>query len=112
MVKVYFENLGNIAKGDVEINNLTLFAGQNNTGKTYVAYALYSLFDKGFEYNLTELNSIIENLYKDGFYELDLKTFFDSNYQKMKQEVELAFSKSLSFVFSANENELFRKCNI
>lgn len=111
MVKVYFENLGNIAKGDVEINNLTLFAGQNNTGKTYVAYALYSLFDKGFEYNLTELNSIIENLYKDGFYELDLKTFFDSNYQKMKQEVELAFSKSLSFVFSANENE-FEKSKI
>jgi len=27
MIKVYFENLGNIAKGDVEINNLTLFAG-------------------------------------------------------------------------------------
>ncbi|HFU75782.1 MAG TPA: ABC transporter [Arcobacter sp.] len=111
MVKVYFENLGNIAKGDVEINNLTLFAGQNNTGKTYVAYALYSLFDKDFEYNLTELNSIIDNLYKDGFYELDLKTFFDSNYQKMKQEVEVAFSKSLSFVFSANENE-FEKSKI
>ncbi len=111
MVKVYFENLGNIAKGDVEINNLTLFAGQNNTGKTYVAYALYSLFDKDFEYNLIELDSIIENLYRDGFYELDLKTFFDSNYQKMKQEVELAFSKSLSFVFSANENE-FEKSKI
>jgi predicted ATPase len=111
MIKVYFENLGNIAKGDVEINNLTLFAGQNNTGKTYVAYALYSLFDKDFEYNLTELNSIIDNLYKDGFYELDLKTFFDSNYQKMKQEVELAFSKSLSFVFSANEKE-FEKSKI
>jgi predicted ATPase len=111
MIKVYFENLGNIAKGDVEINNLTLFAGQNNTGKTYVAYALYSLFDKDFEYNLTELNSIIDNLYKDGFYELDLKTFFDSNYQKMKQEVEIAFSKSLSFVFSANEKE-FEKSKI
>jgi predicted ATPase len=111
MVKVYFENLGNIAKGDVEINNLTIFAGQNNTGKTYVTYALYSLFDKDFQYNLKELNSIIENLYRDGFYELNLRTFFDNNYQKMKQEVEVAFSKSLSFVFSANENE-FEKSKI
>jgi len=34
MVKIHVENLGNIAKGDVEINNLTIFAGSNNTGKT------------------------------------------------------------------------------
>lgn len=105
MLKVSFENLGNIAKGDVEINNLTIFAGQNNTGKTYVAYTLYSLFDKDFEYHLEQLNPIIENLYKDGFYELDLTRFFDANYQKMKQELELEFSKSLSVIFSANENE-------
>jgi predicted ATPase len=111
MVKIHFENLGNIAKGDVEINNLTIFAGSNNTGKTYVAYTLYSLFDKKFQYHLEELNPIIENIYKDGFYELDLKTFFDSYYQKMKQELEVAFSKSLSLVFSANENE-FEKTQI
>jgi predicted ATP-dependent endonuclease of OLD family len=105
MVKIHFENLGNIAKGDVEINNLTIFAGSNNTGKTYVAYTLYSLFDKNFQYHLEELNPIIENIYKEGFYELDLKTFFESYYQKMKQKLEIAFSKSLSLVFSANENE-------
>jgi predicted ATPase len=104
MLKVYFENLGNIAKGNVEINNLTIFAGQNNTGKTYVAYTLYSLLDKDFEYDLNSLNTIIENLYKEGFYELDLTKFFETNYQKMKQELELAFSKNLSLIFSANEN--------
>jgi len=105
MVKIHFENLGNIAKGDVEINNLTIFAGSNNTGKTYVAYTLYSLFDKNFQVHLEELNPIIENIYKNGFYELDLNTFFENYYQKMKQELEVAFSKSLSLIFSANENE-------
>jgi hypothetical protein len=105
MVKIHFENLGNIAKGDVEINNLTIFSGSNNTGKTYVAYTLYSLFDKNFQIHLEELNPIIENIYKTGFYELDLNTFFESYYQKMKQELEVAFSKSLYLVFSANENE-------
>lgn len=111
MLKVYFENLGNIAKGNVEINNLTIFAGQNNTGKSYVAYTLYSLLDKDFEYNLNSLNTIIENLYKEGFYELDLTKFFETNYQKMKQELELAFSKNLSLIFSGNENE-FEKSKI
>jgi predicted ATPase len=111
MVKIHFENLGNIAKGDVEINNLTIFAGSNNTGKTYVAYTLYSLFDKTFQVHLEELNPIIEKIYKDGFYELDLNNFFENYYQKMKQELEVAFSKSLSLVFSANENE-FEKAQI
>ncbi|RKZ71611.1 MAG: ABC transporter [Gammaproteobacteria bacterium] len=111
MVKIHFENLGNIAKGDVEINNFTIFAGSNNTGKTYVAYTLYSLFDKNFQYHLEELNPIIEKIYKDGFYELDLNTFFESYYQKMKQKLEIAFSKNLSLVFSANEYE-FEKAQI
>jgi predicted ATPase len=111
MTKINFENLGNIAKGSIELNNLTIFTGENNTGKTYATYAIYSLLDKDFAYSLKELNPIVEDLYKDGTYNLDLKTFFDSNYKKIKKEVEVAFSKSLSNVFSANEEE-FEKSKV
>jgi len=111
MTKINFENLGNISKGSVKLNNLTIFTGENNTGKTYATYAIYSLLDKDFQYNLKEINPIIDELYKNGLYNLDLKTFLNENYKKMKKEIETSFSRSLSYVFSANEDE-FKKSKI
>jgi len=105
MIKVKFKNLGNIKNGEVEIKNFTILAGQNNMGKTYVSYALYSLFDKDFNYNLKEIKPIVKELYKKGFYNLNLKKFFDTNYQNMKKEVETAFSKNLFSIFSAKQDE-------
>jgi len=111
MTKINFDNLGNISKGSVELNNLTIFTGENNTGKTYATYGVYSLLDKDFQYNLKEINPIIDELYKDGLYNLDLKIFFDTNYNKIKKEVENSFSQNLSFIFSATEDE-FKKSKI
>jgi predicted ATPase len=111
MTRINFENFGNISKGSVELNNLTIFTGENNTGKTYVTYAVYSLLDKDFRYSLKEINPIIEDLYRDGLYNLDLKAFFDTNYLKIKKEIEASFSKSLPKVFSATEDE-FKKSKI
>jgi len=111
MTKINFENLGNISKGSIELNNLTIFTGENNTGKTYATYGVYSLLDKDFRYHLKEINPIIDALYRDGLYNLDLKEFFDTNYKKIQKEIEVSFSKSLSNVFSATENE-FKKSKI
>ena len=111
MTKINFENLGNICKGSVELNNLTIFTGENNTGKTYATYGVYSLLDKDFRYHLKEINPIIDRLYKDGLYNLDLKEFLDKNYDKIKKEIEVSFSKNLPNVFSANEDE-FKKSKI
>lgn len=36
-----FENIGPIKSADLELGDLTIVAGHNNTGKTYIAYALY-----------------------------------------------------------------------
>ena len=36
------DNLGPIEHGEVELRPLTIFIGRNNTGKTYVAQALYA----------------------------------------------------------------------
>ncbi len=108
MTKINFENLGNISKGSVELNKLTIFTGENNTGKTYATYGVYSLLDKDFDYSLKEINPIIDKLYKDGLYNLNLKNFFDENYLKIKKEIEVSFSKSLSYVFSANEDKFKR----
>ena len=40
-MKITVENIGPIKKANLELGGLTVIAGDNNTGKTYLAYALY-----------------------------------------------------------------------
>jgi hypothetical protein len=42
-MKFHFENLGAIDKADVELWPLTIICGRNNTGKTYISYAIHAL---------------------------------------------------------------------
>ena len=38
-----FERLGPMDDAELELGNLTVIAGRNNTGKTYIAYTIYGL---------------------------------------------------------------------
>ena len=40
-MRFHFENIGPVACADLELGDLTLVAGKNNTGKTYIVYTLY-----------------------------------------------------------------------
>ena len=37
-----FKNIGPVRNAEMELGELTIIAGRNNTGKTYLAYTLYS----------------------------------------------------------------------
>ena len=41
--KFRFQNIGPITDAHLELGDLTIIAGANNTGKTYIAYTLYGL---------------------------------------------------------------------
>ena len=43
--QVKIKNIGKLADADIRIGDLTVFAGTNNTGKSFVSKLLYSLFD-------------------------------------------------------------------
>ena len=43
MTKISIENLGPIVKGEVELKPLTIFIGPSNTGKSYMATAIYAV---------------------------------------------------------------------
>ena len=45
-MKFRFKNLGPIEQADLELGDLTIIAGRNNTGKTYLAYALYGFLKR------------------------------------------------------------------
>ena len=69
-MKATFKNIGPIKQAELELGDLTIIAGQNNTGKTYLAYTLYGFLDafhgdiytliKGYENELM----IFKNIYK------------------------------------------------
>ncbi len=44
-MKATFKNIGPIKDAELELGDLTIIAGQNNTGKTYLVYTLYGFLD-------------------------------------------------------------------
>ena len=40
-LKIYLKNLGSLKHAEFSLGDLTLICGENNTGKTYAAYALH-----------------------------------------------------------------------
>jgi len=43
-MKLSIKNVGKLKEADVEINGITVIAGENNTGKSTIGKALFSIF--------------------------------------------------------------------
>lgn len=129
-MKIEFKNLGKIKKGTIDIGNLTIFCGSNNSGKTYAAYTIYginTIGDKLFQLKrfpnniegILEINlgDLIENNPKNSSYRRILsKTFnspveyFKSTYIKVNYDTEkiiknkLEINKSFSSIKDTRDN--------
>ncbi|WP_299263777.1 ATP-binding protein [uncultured Leptotrichia sp.] len=58
-MKLSIRNVGKLKEADIEINGITVIAGENNTGKSTVSKALFSLFNGfyNFDNKMLELKS-------------------------------------------------------
>lgn len=87
-MKVDICNLGVINTASIELKPLTVFIGENNTGKTWVAYTLSAIFGQtGFHNYLKThkdgkasqtyppLETAIEQLLSEGNAQIDLVQF-------------------------------------
>lgn len=65
-MKFKIKNFGNIKEAEIELKNLTVFVGENNTNKTWTAYLIYAFFsNRILEYSLTKIwENIVEDKYK------------------------------------------------
>ena len=45
-VTYQFKNIGPVKQAELELGDLTVIAGRNNTGKTYLVYTLYGFLKK------------------------------------------------------------------
>ncbi len=45
-MKLHLKNVGKVRSAAIEINGITVIAGENNTGKSTVGKALFSVFNR------------------------------------------------------------------
>ncbi len=93
-MKLKVENLGYIKKGEIELGDLTIIAGKNNTGKTYLSYVIFTFLDT-FSINFrVEPKDIIEH-----------KLIIDTNFfKKHLKSLSIRMTKSLHSFFAVEED--------
>ena len=75
-MKVRVENLGVLKQAEFEVGDFTLICGDNNTGKTYAAYALYGFLASWRRWLSAEIpKPAIDSLLKEGATRIDVRPF-------------------------------------
>ena len=118
MIKARFENIGPIKKAELKLGDLTIIAGQNNTGKTYLAHTLYNFlnFCKNNEFNLfnalkypkkyeEKIKEIVKQIERIGSAEITLDEYNYMSGWLFKTISELFSKEFLHQSFSSSKEE-------
>jgi predicted ATPase len=104
-MKFHFENLGLLDRFDLELADLTLVCGENNTGKTYATYALYGFLRswRGILRSLLEIE--IDQLLKDASeYRIDLAQMFDGRVNEYLKRMGKIYISGLPRAFATDSS--------
>lgn len=98
------KNIGPIKDAQVELGDLTVVCGKNNTGKTYITYSIFGFLENYLDLFLQSCLSP-ENLSGDGrdIIKINLESFTDSN--RINKLASEYYKNRLHHIFSSNENE-------
>ncbi len=106
-MKFVFKKLGPIKEAELELGDLTIIAGRNNTGKTYVAYALYGSLKTWEAIDLRpspEVKGVVGKLEKKIVAEMfnsSLENFEDASVQIEVEKDEFTLPSLSPFILSA-----------
>ena len=114
-MKIDFENLGNIEKGSIELNDFTLFCGKNNSGKTYAMYSIYGLLSVNFRENFSQIfdigyidfdfvKTIVDKLEQDREYSLSLDNFLNLYKKEMLDVLAKRLELCLPILFGVTKD--------
>jgi predicted ATPase len=110
-MKIKVSNLGVIGEGTIDLSKkISLFCGQNGTGKTYLAYIIYGLLKNRLRFD--DENEIVDKLIENSrvTINIDVQSIFD-----FKQSMFARTKNSLSDFFGigeADSKKLFPKFKI
>ncbi len=102
-MKLNIENLGYLDSANVEIGDLTIISGKNNTGKTYINYAIFG-FLKNWKNlcNFSLKKEHIDELMNLGYCKIDLRSYEDQISEVLNKAYK-KYSKSIYKIFSTEE---------
>ena len=121
-----FKDIGPVKEAELELGDLTIIAGRNNTGKTYIAYTLYGFLkmwkdwwpyaddfltgEKPSDARFPDINSIAEQLVQESRASFPLD---ESTLGKQRREITQKFSRTFSkeifpSVFSSKDGDFER----
>jgi len=106
------KNIGAIQQATLSLGKMTIVCGENNMGKTYMAYALYGFLDFwNNKFSLDISFKDAEKLLSQGSLEIDLSKFLN-DYISILEKAEKKYTQFLSSVFASDEkkfhNSVFR----
>ena len=95
-----FENFGFVKNGNIQLNDLTIICGDNNSGKSYLSYIIYGILkdlNNLIDFPIDNKDHILKTWHENQYIELNL-----NNYQEKinKKEIGNLFSKKLDEYFS------------
>ncbi len=102
-VKFIFKKIGPIKEAEMELGDITIIAGRNNTGKTYLVYTLYG-FLKQWKWPIKNEKIVKEmiEIDKDRFKRTVDRETLDQDRKKIIREVTRSFSQEdLASVFNS-----------
>lgn len=106
------KKVGLIDDAKIELSNLTIICGENNTGKTYVTYALYGFLRSWRQILFVELEEkIAEALKESPASQIDLQAQFFGQINKHLDRIARRYAKGLPRIF-ASSPELFKEAVI
>ncbi|EDW6139397.1 ATP-binding protein [Salmonella enterica subsp. enterica] len=111
-MKIKIANLGLIDEAEIHVKDLTIVCGENNTGKTYVTYALYGflkLWRRLAERTIQK--ALFANKRGSDTYQFDLSEIFNGKINHFFSEMSEGYKQFLPNVFATNkanfENSVF-----
>lgn len=104
-MKFEFEKLGLLDEATLELADLTLICGENNTGKTYATYAVYGFLRSWRRLLQIVLAQEIEDIAKaEGAYKFDLHEMFRGKVNDYLAKLGKQYVTLLPRVFAANKS--------
>jgi energy-coupling factor transporter ATP-binding protein EcfA2 len=103
---IEIKNLGYVKNVKVNLNkDLIVLCGPNNTGKTYVAYAIYGLMKHRYlETSIRSFSNAVEGLSEKGEIEIDLAKLLRSKGSEHLKRITTAYKDFLPNVFASSKS--------
>ena len=102
-MKFELKNLGHLKEATIELADLTIICGKNNTGKTYVNYTVYgflSTWDSNIEFDIEEK---IDTLLEQGIVKINLSSY-KQNFIDSINKLCNSYSEFLPRVFNVEQD--------